>query len=67
MKREARKRTHSLLKTLSWRVIATAITFISSFILTGEILLAAGIGGLDAAFKMVVYYGHERVWELVKR
>lgn len=55
------KKRH-LLKTLSWRIIATLITFLIAFILTGEIHIAIGIGVVEFIVKMFAYYGHERFW-----
>lgn len=52
----------SLLKTLSWRVIATLITVSVVYIYTGEALLSFGIGAMDMLLKIVVYYLHERAW-----
>lgn len=57
---ESRKR--SIMKTLSWRIIATFITFTIAYLLTGEIRIATGIGIFDAIIKMVGYYIHERLW-----
>ena len=52
----------SVVKTITWRVLATAITFSVAFILTGELEKAAEIGILDTLIKLGVYYSHERVW-----
>ena len=57
---ESHKRT--LLKTVTWRIIAVIITFTISWVLTRRIDLAAGIGTSDAIIKLFVYYAHERVW-----
>lgn len=52
----------SILKTLSWRVIASGTTFALAWIVTGNLAIGATIGGLGAAAKMVFYYLHERAW-----
>ena len=52
----------SIVKTITWRVLATAITFSVAFILTGELEKAAEIGILDTLIKLGAYYSHERVW-----
>lgn len=57
---ESHKR--SIVKALSWRVLATLITTFVAFLLTGEITLAIEIGLLDTALKLGAYYGHERLW-----
>lgn len=60
-------RARSLLKALSWRVIATLTTGILAFIVTGEIDAALLIGGAEFVVKFVIYYLHERAWQLVPR
>ena len=52
----------SVVKALTWRVLATIITFSVAWILTGEIGMAAEIGILDTLIKLGVYYSHERTW-----
>lgn len=52
----------SLLKTITWRVIATIITASIALSLTGSIGMACEIGGLDATIKMIAYYWHEKLW-----
>ena len=57
---ETRKK--SLIKTLSWRIIATATTFLISWVVTGSLALGAGIATIEFWSKLVLYYGHERLW-----
>ena len=52
----------SVVKTITWRILATSITFSVAFILTGELEKAAEIGILDTLIKLGVYYSHERLW-----
>ena len=56
----------SLAKTITWRIVATSDTFIISYLLTGSFSIAGGIAGLEVITKMLLYYGHERVWEKIK-
>ena len=56
----------SFAKAISWRAIATSTTMALVFLFTGELSLAAGIGILDVIFKLTLYYGHERLWNLIK-
>ena len=56
----------SLFKAISWRVLATLTTMIVVFLFTGELFLAIGVGILDATIKILIYYGHERVWNTIK-
>ena len=52
----------SALKTISWRVTATAATVAIVYTLTGSVTLSLGIGSLELVLKMALYYAHERVW-----
>lgn len=61
----------SILKALSWRLVASGSTFIISFTIFtqttetafGEILGAVSlITGVDIVAKLVLYYLHERLW-----
>ncbi|MBP50503.1 MAG: hypothetical protein CMA68_00245 [Euryarchaeota archaeon] len=55
-------RKRSLVKTLTWRVLATADTFVIAYLITGEFTVATSIAGLEVMTKMVLYYLHERGW-----
>ena len=59
-------RLRSIVKTLSWRVVATLITMFVAFIITGEGALALEIGIADTLIKLFAYYGHERAWAHLK-
>lgn len=52
----------SIMKTFSWRIIATLTTFMLAWLFTGEIDTALKIGGVEFFAKMVFYYLHERGW-----
>ena len=53
----------SWLKTLTWRVIATAVTIVGVGVATGDWALAGGLGALLNLVKAGLYYVHERIWE----
>lgn len=61
---EHRKR--SLVKAITWRVIASLATFTIVFLFTGEWILSLGVGMLDVIIKFILYYAHERGWNLIK-
>ena len=52
----------TVLKTLTWRVTALAITTTVAWVITDEVKLAAEIGIADTLIKLFAYYGHERIW-----
>ena len=57
----------SLVKTFIWRIIATLITFIIAYLVTGELSIAAAIGGIEVIVKTICYYFYERIWQYVPR
>lgn len=57
----------SLLKATSWRVLATLTTTIIAFFITGEVATALTIGSIEFVLKFLIYYLHERAWQLVPR
>ena len=59
-------RMRSLAKTISWRISATTITFIISYIFTSSITISGGIASVEFIAKMIWYYVHERIWSLIK-
>ena len=52
----------SVLKAISWRVLATLTTTILVYLFTGSTEIAVTIGLLEAVAKMALYYFHERFW-----
>ena len=61
---ESKKR--SVIKTLSWRLVATCATILIALLFTGNIKVSAGIGILEVISKLFLYYQHERLWSLIK-
>ena len=59
----ADKHYRSIVKAISWRVTGTVDTIVVSFLITGHVGTALKIGGLEVFTKIMLYYGHERVWE----
>lgn len=56
----------TIAKALSWRVIATLVTFSVAWFFSGELTFAAKIGIADTLIKLGAYYFHERAWIGVK-
>ena len=63
--RESRLR--SVLKALTWRVVATLTTGVIAFAITGRLVIAIQIASIEAGAKLFVYYFHERAWQMVPR
>ncbi|RKR07751.1 putative membrane protein [Maribacter vaceletii] len=64
--KKSEKPIRSVAKALSWRVIGTLDTLVVSYILTGEMAVAASIASVDFLTKMVLYFFHERIWNGIK-
>lgn len=57
---DTHKRT--LLKTVSWRVLALFTTAGVTLLLTGRLDFAITVGVADSLLKFFIYYLHERLW-----
>ncbi len=57
---ESHKR--SIVKTITWRVIATATTMLVAYIWLGEWTTSIALAIMANGIKAVLYYIHERVW-----
>ena len=60
------KHKRTLVKTLTWRVLATSDTFLIAWLITGRFDFAGAIAGLEVITKMFLYYLHERGWTRIK-
>ena len=55
----------TLLKTIIWRTIATLITILTGWAVTGNYKFGLAIGGIEVVIKMVSYFIFERLWDKV--
>jgi len=55
--------TRSIVKALSWRVLATLVTTSLVWAFTHQLALAASVGGIEVVAKMILFYLHERAWD----
>lgn len=60
---ESRKR--SFAKTIVWRIIATAVTMLVSFIWLGEWASSIALALTANGTKALLYYLHERAWNRI--
>lgn len=58
------KPIRSLVKAVSWRIVATLTTILLVFIFSKDLTLGTVVGITELIVKTVVYYVHERVWNL---
>ena len=56
----------SVLKTISYRVIATISTMVIAYMFTGSIGISFGIGVVEVMFKTMLYFFHEEIWNKIK-
>lgn len=56
----------SILKGVTWRLIASTTTMTVVFVVTGNLALVASVGAIDVIAKILFYYLHERTWGKVK-
>ena len=52
----------TFIKSTTYRIYSSLVTFITSLILTGDIVLSASIGIVDSTFKIFTYYFFDVVW-----
>jgi len=55
-------RTRIILKSISFRLIATITTIVLVFVFTKEIAFGLQVGFLEFFAKIVLFYYHERLW-----
>ncbi len=60
------KHKRSIAKAISWRVTGTIDTFLIAWLITGKVVLAVSIGGVEAITKFILYYFHERAWNKIE-
>lgn len=57
--------SRSLLKAVSWRMVGSIDTFVISYLVTGKLMFAASIASVETVTKVILFYGHERIWAAV--
>jgi len=55
----------SIVKTISWRLLATLTTAAIVYAFTGKLNIALAVGGIEVLLKLVLYYFHERTWNKI--
>ena len=59
-------RARSVIKTLTWRITGSFATFLIAWIIGGNLAVAGTIAAIQIVANTVLYYLHERVWNLVQ-
>jgi uncharacterized membrane protein len=66
-------RTRSILKAITWRILATGTTFLLAyFVFRGAdcedaLQKSTIVAGLEAVIKIFIYYFHERAWQMAPK
>jgi len=55
----------SVIKGITWRITGTIDTMIMAFIVTGELHNAIKIGLTEVFTKILLFYLHERLWNII--
>ena len=55
------KKRH-LVKTLTWRTLATTDTMLLAWLISGDTVIGFKIGGIEIFTKLFLYYFHEKLW-----
>lgn len=63
--REHESNLRSIMKSVTFRILATITTIVLIYIFFGRLDVAAVIGVLEIVLKLALYYIHERVWDRV--
>jgi adenylylsulfate kinase len=63
-KNETHKR--SIMKAITWRVLASVATVLLVLAFTGRVEIALSVGFIEVIAKVAIYYGHERIWNVLK-
>lgn len=59
-------KTRSIIKTISWRITGTLCTFLISWAILGDIATSSAIALIQLTFNTIIFYFHERLWNLIK-
>jgi uncharacterized membrane protein len=57
--------SRSFIKAVSWRMLGSIDTFVISYFVTHKLVFAASIASVETVTKVILFYGHERVWAAV--
>ncbi len=66
-------RIRCILKAITWRIIATGTTFLLAYFIfsnsecEGVLEKSTLVAALELVIKLVIYYVHERAWQMAPR
>ena len=57
--------TRSVIKGITWRILASISTLVLAYVLTGNIVFSGVISISDTIIKFLEYFLHERIWSYI--
>lgn len=57
------RRLRTVVKSLSWRIIATITAIGLVYAFTGSFTMALSLGIIEVVGKLIIYYIHDRAWQ----
>ena len=58
--------TRDIVKTISYRILGSATSFILAYLATNDYKVGIGVGMGDLLIKPMIYFLKERIWRKVK-
>jgi uncharacterized membrane protein len=56
----------SIVKTITWRLTGSGATFLISYLMTSDFSIAGTIAVIQMTSNTILYYAHERIWNVLK-
>ena len=56
-----------IIKAITWRVVATTISFSIAYILTGQLIQSIKFGIINMTLSTIAYILHEKIWDWIQR
>ena len=57
----------TLIKTIIWRTIATILTILTGWLVTGNFKFGLAIGSIEVIVKTIGYFIFERIWPKINK
>ena len=57
-----KRKIRHILKTFSWRFVATLDTFLIAWLITGDSIIGIQIGLIETITKIILYFCHDKIW-----
>ena len=58
--------TRSIVKTVSWRITGSSLTFLIAYLILGDLSVSGFIAFIQFTVNTILYYVHERLWNKIQ-